>query len=473
MTSPLRNVTVIGGGVVAMVAALSFARALPRTRIVLVPAPIAPDALADRWPATLPRSSALFGRLGIDRAAWREGGMVDERLATSFDGWRADGRPWWLGDGDLLAGRGGAALHQLWLRAGAEAAAPLDTLSPAVRLACAGRLRPGTDDPQSPWALVEPVLSIHPARAAPLVNAAKAAGVTAAAALAGVEASGERIEALRLVDGLRLQPDLVIDASGPAALAAGAVAPAFESWSTPLPCDRLLVSRAPSPSGSTDRYRAGENGWSADWGADRVFAYAASVTSERQARRIRPAAAELVALRPGRRCAPWRGNCLALGEAAVQPGPLARTGFALALAQLALALDLLPQRNMEPLLIAEYNRRANGRADRLRDWLASHYLAASRRRGPFWQAMSARAAPDGLAATLTQMRRRGHLPQADDDIISRDAWLSVLLGQGMRPALADPMTRGIDPGVARDTIRRMAVDLAALVAALPHAGYAQ
>jgi tryptophan halogenase len=77
----------------------------------------------------------------------------------------------------------------------------------------------------------------------------------------------------------------------------------------------------------------------------------------------------------------------------------------------------------------------------MRDYLAAHQLCLK---------PNAEAMPPSLAATLAQFARRGTLPPVDEDSVERDAWIAVLIGQGLRPERADPIALGL----SRDEARR-------------------
>jgi tryptophan halogenase len=468
MTDPLRSVAVFGGGVVALAAATAFAQALPGASVTLVARPVDAAAFADRLPVVWPSSAAMLDRLGIDQAALIDHGAAIPRLALRFADWSRDSRTWLVAEGEPIRVAGPGQLHQRWLDA-AHAGSPLPfhALFPAAAIAEGGRdgLPDGADAALrlDPATVTDILVERLRRRRARLMRGM----------IAAVEREGDRIAAVRLDDGARLAADLFVDATGP--VAALAWDDDRIDWCDALPCDRLLVAphRDTTPV-ALDDHRAIEIGWSARWprpGGDlRSLAYASTVTSDERARRALASGrdtAVLVTCRPGRRRYGWTGNMLALGEAAAQPGPLAHAGLTLALAHLALALDLLPGRTMEPLLIAEYNRRAALRADRLRDYLAAFYLAGPRRRGGFWRAMATREPPPGLAATLAQYTRRGLLPHHEEESVSADAWHAVLLGQGIRPERRDPVAMAVDPAAHRAALAAAAETLRVAAGRLP------
>ena len=437
--APLRSVAVVGGGLVALAAALGFARAVPGARVVLVPAPVPDDAFADRLPLVWPSSLGMLARLGLDPAALVTRGLARARGATRFADWSRDGTPWLVAD-DAAADAGPVALHHLWWRAregGGGAVPPFHTLFPACAAALAGRVDPAADaalhlDPQA----VARALATMGARA----------GVTPTAPLRAIERHGDRVAAAVLEDGTRVEAELFVDATGSARRLI-APAAAWHSWHDALPCDRLrLAPDDTAPAFPGDDYRATETGWQARWRGLRATATASAHDMSRDG---------AITLAPGRLGRAFDANVLALGEAAAQPGPLGLAALTLALAQLDLALELLPARGDEPLLRAEYDRRAGQRADRLRDFLGAHYRAGGPRRGAFWQSLDRRPCPPSLAAVLAQFAQRGHLVTADEDSVARDAWIAVLVGQGLRPRRPDPIAMTLSPDAAAAAVTRL------------------
>lgn len=459
--APVRTIAVVGGGVVALSAAVTFARALPGVAITLVPTAVEPAALADQFPMLHAEALGAVERWGESEHDLLAAGCARPLLADRFDGWSADGAPWLGAPGSAAAAVGMPGLvHQQWLHAAAaNADVPrFHDLFAAVAMARAGRFAP---DPPAPLVGAGFHLRFD---AGLLSDALLRRSVPAGVALArggirAVEPGPNGIGALRLDDAERIAADLFVDASGPAALLADTVSPAVESWAAWLP-DRLLVGAgAPSP-GLLDHYERLDGGWRAAWPGPRRTLHAIAgfpPVNGNAARGALPAgiaAARPVALRPGRRRRFWSGNCLAIGEAAVQPGPLGLAGFSLAQALLALALELFPGRELPPPLLAEYNRRAALRADRLRDRLIAHDIGSVPR-------------PASLAATLAQFAQRGHLSHHDEDDVPPDRWHAMLIGQGMRPRRADPIAMGADPRMLARALRNTADALAVAAARLP------
>ena len=463
--APLRSIVVVGGGPVALVAALAFARAA-HVQVTLVATPDDPAALADRLPVAPPSTLAFLATLGLGEAALIDGGAT-HRTGERYDWGQA---AFVIGEGGGVQTVAGAALHQLWLARGAKGR--FDALVPAAAMAMADRFGRPEGEAGSLLSYVDHALRLDPAECRQVfAQRSRASGVVfrSTAALA-VEREGEMVATVTLTDGTRLQADLFVDASGPAALLGGPGGERID-WSSALPVDRLLIAHSPGRGALIDRYEATAIGWSATIPLrDRTIklaGYAGSATADGRAMRQFGQSAERIVLRPGRQVRPLAGNVLALGDAAAVAGPLGLPGFALACSHLALALDLLPARVPEPLLTAEYNRRATLRADEVRDHAAAFYAVTSPRGGEFWHPLRQRPAPEPLAALLVQFRQRGTLPPLTEEAVARSTWIQTLIGLGIRPVRTDPIALSVPAATADAAIERLRGAVAALPATLP------
>ena len=462
---PLRSILVVGGGLTAICAAIGFARALPQARVTWAATPPDPAALADRLPAIAPVAAAAAASLGLDEAALIAAGAATHRVGERF-AW--GGVPFAVGAGDGIASLAGAALHHLWLAHGEGSYA---ALVPGAALAMAERFVPTGDDDRSLLSQVDHALRIDAERAMPLLaQRAQAAGVTYVAAPAVAVTHAPAGIAGLAVDGTTLAADLYVDASGPDALLAPAQAE-WVDWGETLAADRLLLGTAAARPSPTDGYEALPIGWSARWPlAARTLtgvAFRSTAGGEARARRLMPGTTERIAVRPRRRVAPFAGNVLALGDAAAAVGPLGWMGFTLALMHLELALALMPARRPEPLLVAEYNRRATLRAERVHAWLAAFYLAGPGRGGDFWHPLRTVAATGELAAALAQFGRRGALPPVEEAMVPPTQWRQALIGLGVRPERHDPVALSVPRATAVAALAHLRGAVTALPAGLP------
>ena len=451
----LRSIVVVGHGVVARTAALALARATPGVSVTLVPAPIAPGALADWFPTLLASGRDAPHLWGTTGDALLLANIAAPRLAASFDAWPGGGR-WLHPEGAPTRLPGPGATHARWMNAAAHADVPaFERLFPAAAM-----LRAGTFAIEASAPLIEAdhALCLDPRRLVEwLTPRLRAAGVVASApfAHATIDEQGH-VGAIHLRDGGVIMGDLIVDASGPSALVAGASQSDWIDWRD-LPEDRMLVAAAADQEPMmADRYRRLPFGWDAHWPFPvrslRAVAYRSMSCPEEEARTALDTDGDSGAISVvlGRRAQSWRGNCVAIGEASAQTGALRLAGFTLAQAQLSLLIELLPARDMPRSIMAAFNARAAARADRLRDWLVAHRCDGA--------TVSSTDLPT-LAATLARFRRNGGLPHFDEETASDAAWQAVLIGQGLRAAHAVPPASGDDPlrfaRAAHDAVAQM------------------
>ena len=465
----IAHVLVAGGGLTACYAAAALKRRAPFLTVTLLTTAPAADALADRIACTLPSLLGFQADLGIgeDDGVTRAG--AGYRLGTRFIGW-AEGLPDYVhaygGYGHPI---GSAAFHLHWVRAALEGkAAPFDTYAPAAHLARAGRFVPPT--PNTPFAQHDYGLTLDLDRHLAMVRAfARHVGVVETLGDIAHVSVDERgfVGGVRLADGRPFTADLFIDATGPQAQIRGAMDADWQDWKEWLPCDHVMLGMRHAGEGAavlTD-VTAHRAGWRWSSGEQIGIAYSTAHMSDADAAAmLGDSAGEPIAIRPGTRPRPWRGNCVAIGDAATQVEPLEWCNLHLALSAIDRLITMLPDRHMAEVEAADYNRQTLAEAERVRDVLAAHYRTA-RRTDPMWQAVAQATPPPGLAHTLAQFAERGRLPFYEEETFTRDSWAAILLGEGFMPRRVDPLVHFTPPDEARRAMSRMTD---AIAAAIPH-----
>jgi tryptophan halogenase len=472
---PIREVVIAGGGIVGWSAAAALRRRLPTVAVTVLPVEPPADALADRVASTLPSIFGFHGDIGLTEAdtILNAGSVV--RLGTRFSGWNVGIPPYIHAYGSYGSAVGSLAFHKAWLRAKqAGDTEHFDAFSFAAAAAHDSRVvPPGTES----GADVQPALRIDAVQYRDMIRAY-------ALHLGARERRGVPvdvmlredgfIEALRLDDGSEVRGDLFVDCTGPAAAIRSQLDHAFEDWSRWLPCDRILFADAPtreepSPLDEAVAMRAGWRWTSA--GARQTssgYVYASAFLGDDEARAALGAetAGEPVRLRQGRRPQPWLRNCVALGDAAVCVEPLEWANLHLAHSAIDRLVSMMPDRDCSAVELWDYNRQCAAEADRVRDFIALHYLTADRPE-PFWRDAAAAEPPASLAHTLSLFRERGHLPFYEEETFSRDNWLAVLFGQGVVPRRTDPLADAVSPEQARQALAAMRQAIMASTRELP------
>ncbi len=468
----MRHVLVAGSGLTAWCAAAALKRRAPFLAVTLLATPPADDALGDRITCTLPSLPGFQADLGIgeDDGVTRTG--AGYRLGTRFSGW-AEGLPDYVhaygGYGHAI---GPAAFHLHWVRAAlAGAVAPFDAFSPAAQVARAGGFVPPT--PDTLFAGHEYGLTLDLARHVAMMRAfAHHVGVReTSGSVEAVEVDDHgHVIAIALEHGPKLTADLYIDATGPTARLRGAIDDAWQDWRDWLPCDRVLLGTQASGEGAPvlTPVTAHAAGWHWSSGEQVGIAYSSAHLSDVEAAtmlgRDGAVVGAPIAIRPGTRPQAWRGNCIAIGDAATQVEPLEWCNLHLALSAIDRLVTMLPDTAMAEVEAADFNRQTLAEANRVRDFLAAHYRTA-RRPEPMWQAVAKVAPPASLAHTLGQFGERGRLPFYEEETFTRDGWAAILLGQGYLPRRVDPLVHGV-PVAEVDAVMTRMTD--AIAAALPH-----
>lgn len=462
---PVRTVVVVGAGIVGLSAALAFARTLSSSEVTLLEAPHDPSALTDALPATLPTVHRYHAVVGLDEMELVGAGIALHRLGTRFDCWSATGESWFHTFGEHGLKAGAVPFHQLWLQEhDAGGGKPFGAYGAAVAMAAAGRFVHPAEDASSPLSTFLYGLNLDPECYRQRLETAAARLDRQTGNIADVERRRDgKVAALVLEDGRRLSADLYLDCTGPQASVLGKIDDRFEDWSEWLPCDRSTLYDTPMTLAEPfDTVTRLDQGW--EWTVPlpaRTF-HAQFWSSQHGVERE-----NAITLRAGRRTEPWVHNVLAIGDGAVTLDPLHGAGLHLAQSAILRALDLLPSRDMHQVELHEYNRRTRLEHERVRDFVALHYLRSGRTETGFWRDLAARFPPDGLARTLEQFTRRGRLPFFEEDSFSTDSWLAVLLGLGVIPEAVDPVALGIDPERAREGMIALAQRIAALPPRFP------
>ena len=344
--------------------------------------------------------------------------------------------------------------------------APLEAYSYAVMAARADAFDLPDEDPQSIRSTYSYAYHFDAGRFADYLRAyATGCGVVRVEGRVDrVDRDGESgaLAAITLQSGRRIDADLFVDCTGfRSLLLAGQLGAEWEDWSRWLPCDRALAVPCDHGEGGLTPYtrataRAG--GW--QWRIPlqhRIgngYIFSSDFVSEEEARDTLlanldgapQAEPRLLRFRPGRRVDAWRGNCVAVGLASGFLEPLESTSIYLIQAAVIDLINLMPApssgRRVDPRLADEFNRLNAMQYERVRDFLILHYIANRREGEPFWDALRTVELPDTLAHKLALFRARGTLPNYQYGLFARDSWLSVLIGQGVKPRAYDRLADG-------------------------------
>jgi tryptophan halogenase len=162
-----------------------------------------------------------------------------------------------------------------------------------------------------------------------------------------------------------------------------------------------------------DRFSLSQEGWLSEVagrdGVHMVIGLLEGVSDQTVTSMFGQVPEEMISLNPGALKAPWSGNVVGLGDATAQFEPLGFLNLDLAHRQLALLLEMLPGRSIDPRQRDEYNRRAGLMAEGIRDVLGAHYAAPAA-----VARFGAQKQSPVLLRMLDQFTRRGRMPFSEE-----------------------------------------------------------
>ena len=468
----LQSIVIVGGGSAGWMSAAALAHALgDSTRITLVESEqIGTVGVGE---ATIPPIRLFNQRLGIAEADFVRETQGSFKLGIQFVNWGRLGDAYFHPFGQYGADFDVVPMHHYWLQArAAGSAGPLDDYTMAWGAASRGRFAPPLRDPRRVQSTYDYAYHFDAGRyAAFLRRFAEARGVRRVegkVVAAQLDGATGFIRSIGLEDGETLSADFFVDCSGfRGLLIEQHLHTGYDDWTHWLPCDRAVAV----PSACTDelipytRSTARSAGW--QWRiplqhrTGNGYVYCSRYVSDDEA------AATLLehldgkaldtprqlAFRTGRRRLFWSRNCVAIGLAAGFMEPLESTSLHLIQTGITRLLALFPDRRMDPLAAAEYNRLTALEYETIRDFLILHYHATERDDAPLWRACAHMPVPDSLRYKMDQFRAGARLVSTGVELFQNPSWLAVLVGQHVTPTRYDAL---VDHRTAVDGTGRLA-----------------
>jgi tryptophan halogenase len=74
-----------------------------------------------------------------------------------------------------------------------------------------------------------------------------------------------------------------------------------------------------------------------------------------------------------------------------------------------------------------------------------HYRTIERRDTPFWRRCAALPAPEGLRRKLDIFNATGQIFREDEELLTEQSWLQVMVGQGILPRRHHPLADNLPP----------------------------
>lgn len=289
------------------------------------------------------------------------------------------------------------------------------------------------------------------------------------------------IQSLKLQSGQVVEGDIFIDCSGfVGLLISKSLNMGWDDWTPYLPCDRAVAMPCERAGDFTPytRATAREAGWT--WRiplqnrTGNGYVFSSQFTDETRATEVLLNAIDgkgladprLIRFQAGRRQQSWYKNCVSVGLASGFLEPLESTSIYLAQMAIQNFLKLFHGATLDPILIKEFNRLVDVEYERVRDFLILHYVANSRD-GALWDYVRNMPIPDSLQTKIEQFKHRGYVQTYRDGLFSPASWISVYVGQGIRPNAYDPQIDVVPFDAALEEMNILKDRIEANVKAMP------
>ena len=474
MNQHLRSIVILGTREEAMLSAACLSKALEKQgydiTLVELAGPDSEENAALAAEATIAPLRAFHTLMGIDESGLVRASNAMPYLGTLMSGWGGRDAPADFVQTFSEVGRpiGATAFHHCvtWLRSTGENVS-LEDFNFAAQAARAGRIARPVQESGSLLSSFTYGLNLDLTSYADVLRAhvlAQGVRIVPERAVIAIADERGRIGQLQGASGARYAGELFIDASGPGAvLMRQTLGAAFEPVSG-LGTFRIHSMRqAIAPSHAMNVCTLRKRGYRTAI-AFRDHQVLNHIQPGNAADEDMPALAAGAATRSrefvsGRLDTAWRGNCIAIGEAAGVLEPLGASRLHRTQVGLTHLLGLFPDQRFYPSLIEAYNRLMSGTFDRQADVVLAHYALSGRVDEWQW--------PETLTRQIRQFRSRGRVVISDDDFFDQAEWVSLFLGMGLRPERYDPLIDGMDRRELRQTLRQLQALVQRTVAAMP------
>jgi tryptophan halogenase len=294
------------------------------------------------------------------------------------------------------------------------------------------------------------------------------------------------VESLELHDGRIVDGDFFIDCTGfRGLLIEGALQTGFEDWQHYLPCDSACAFQTvvDKPAQPVTACYAHEAGWR--WnipvqhrvGNGVVFCSQYMSDDEARAKLVADSGGRpvkepwLIRIKAGRRKKAWNRNVVAFGLASGFVEPLESTSIHMIMTAAVRLAHFFPFDGVKQPMVDRYNELSRYEIERIRDFVCMHYKYTEREDTAFWRHCRNMEVPDSLRERVELFRQGGYIYKVDGELMTVDSWVSVMLGQRIKPGTYHHFAR-VNDRELKEFMAKHRAQVAQVVNALPaHADF--
>lgn len=278
--------------------------------------------------------------------------------------------------------------------------------------------------------------------------------------LVDVETEGADIRSVRLSSGTEVKGDLFIDCTGPTRHLILAAGGGFEKQrEIAARRTNARVEQLGPPHRTVDAYPDG-------WTSTTHLSDAVHTLSVRAARGADDQSGDL-AIGLGRMDQAWRGNCVAIGNAAAVLEPLTVAPMMLLQRDIERLLALVPAGHDHSMERREFNRRFDNDVTHAQLFQSAFFRAGELPQSPYWQDAGASTCSEGLDRKIAQFENRGLLVRYDLEPFNDEDWMILHFGMGRRPERHDRQLDGLPVADSARQISAIKQMVAQMVSRLP------
>jgi tryptophan halogenase len=294
------------------------------------------------------------------------------------------------------------------------------------------------------------------------------------------------VEALELESGAVLAGDFFVDCTGfRGLLIEQALQTGYDDWSHWLPCDSAVAfqTKVDTPAAPYTACYAHTAGWR--WnipvqhrvGNGVVFCSQYMSDDEARAKLVADSGGRpvkepwLIRIKAGRRKKACNRNVVAFGLASGFVEPLESTSIHMIMTAAVRLAHFFPFDGVKQPMVDRYNELSRYEIERIRDFVCMHYKYTEREDTAFWRHCRNMEVPDSLRERVELFRQGGYIYKVDGELMTVDSWVSVMLGQRIKPGTYHHFAR-VNDRELKEFMAKHRAQVAQVVNALPaHADF--